>query len=332
MAETQSEAGSRRLQPYRRKPAWRRAALLYNLKAGGQYEQRAARLTAALAVLRKHGIEAELIPTEGPGTAGRQARKAVEDGFEAVLACGGDGTVNEVLQGMVGTGAALGIIPLGTANALAADIGLPRNTAGAARTLLNAEAVPVRVGQIACADREGKTAERYFLVAAGVGPDAHLFYTLQGEEKSRIGYAAYSAKALETWATHDYPLYEVEFALGGKVRREEVAQVLAVRISNFGGLVGRLAPGAALHRPDMRLVLFKRRSRWPILLHVMNAITGLRIPLPGVELVDADRLTCRALEAARVIRVEADGEVLGRLPVTIAMAAQTVNLLMPQRR
>lgn len=331
MALTDNEARFTRLQPYRRVPAWRRAALIYNLKAGGQIEQRAARLTAALAVLRKHGIEVEPIPTEGPGTAGQQAREAVERGCEAVLACGGDGTVHEVLQGVVGTSAALGVIPLGTANALAADIGLPRNTAGAARALLNAEAVPVGVGQISCTDQAGRPVERYFLVAAGIGPDAHLFYTLRGGEKSRLGYFAYYAKALQIWATHDYPLYEVEFTSGGKVRRERVAQLLAVRIGNFGGLVRRLAPGAALHRPDMRLVLFKRRSRVPILLHVMNAITGIRIPLPGVELVDAERLTCCALDEA-VIRVEADGEVLGRLPVTMQMAGQTVNLLMPQRR
>ena len=127
----------------------------------------------------------------------------------------------------------------------------------------------------------------------------------------------------------------MEFVSGGQVRREQASQVLAVRIGNFGGLVRRLAPGAALHRPDLRLVLFKRRSRLPILLHVINAITGFTVPLPGVELLDAERLSCRALasqDSATVIRVEADGEVLGRLPVTMQMAAQTVNLLMPQRR
>ena len=335
MAGTKDETRPSQLPPYRRIPAWRRVALLYNLNAGGRHEQRAARIVAAMAVLRKHGIEVEAIPTEGPGTAGRQAREAVERGFEVVLACGGDGTVHEVLQGMVDSPAALGVIPLGTANALAADIGLPRSTAGAARALLRAESVPVGVARVACADREGHPLSRYFIAAAGVGPDAHLFYSLQGDVKHRLGYAAYYLKAAQIWLTHDYPLYEIEFTSGDRVRHERVTQLLAVRIGNMGGLVRRLAPGAGLDRPDLRLVLFKRRSRLPILLHMLNAVTGVTIPLPGVELVNADRVVCRPLETAGpapVIRTEADGEVLGRLPVTLEMTRQTVNLLMPRRK
>ena len=116
------------LKPYNSGKAWRWAALIYNPMAGQQREHRPARITAARGVFFKNRVLVEPIATEGPGAAGRQAQEAVERGCDAVLACGGDGTVHEVLQGMVGSSAALGVIPLGTANSLAADIGVPRGT------------------------------------------------------------------------------------------------------------------------------------------------------------------------------------------------------------
>ena len=334
------------LKPYNSGKAWRWAALIYNPMAGQDRDQRLARITAALGVFFKNRMLVEPIATEGPGTAGRQAQEAVARGCDAVLACGGDGTVHEVLQGMVGSSAALGVIPLGTANSLAADIGIPRNAASASRALLSASRTSVSVPRIECQGRDGKQVSRYVIAAVGVGPDAHLFYALQGTAKYRLGYAAYYYRALHTWATHDYPWFEVELdaAEGGR-RREQVTQLFAVRIANFGGMVRRLAPGAALEKPTMRVVLFKTRSRLCCLLHMMSAFLGVRLPIPGVELVDAASFTCRSLSPPPnpgsgtetrvehhedpVIRVEADGEVLGQLPATVTMLGDYVTLLMP---
>jgi YegS/Rv2252/BmrU family lipid kinase len=317
---------------------WHQAALIYNPMAGQQREQRLARVTAALAVLRKHGVPAESIATLGPGTAGRQAQEAVARGCDAVLACGGDGTVHEVLQGMVGSSAALGVIPLGTANSLAADLGIPRNTAAAARLLLGAEPTTVAVARMECQDDddEQKVVSRYFIVTAGIGPDAHVFYALKKKAKYRLGYLGYTAKAISTWLTYEYPMFEVEFTPpGGELRREHVSQVLAVRIENFGGILRRLAPGAALTNPSMRLVLFKTRSRVAFLRYMSAAVLGWQPRVPGVELVDAETVTCRSVIAAdegSVIRAEADGELLGRLPATIRMAPAAVKLLMPTKK
>lgn len=324
------------LKPYVRRPVWRRAALIYNPMAGQQRDVRLARVTAAVAVLRKKGVQAESIATLGPGAAGGQAQEAVARGCDAVLACGGDGTVHEVLQGMVGSSAALGVIPLGTANSLAADLGIPRSTAAAAHALLAAEPTTVPVAQIECADGEHNIVPRYFMVAAGIGPDAHVFYALQGGVKYRLGYLGYAAKALITWATYEYPLFEVEFAAsGGEARREQVSQLLAVRIGNFGGILRRLAPGAALTNSTMRLVLFKTRSRWTFLRYMTAALLGLPPRVPGVELVDAEAATCRSLttpDDGSVIRVEADGELLGQLPARLSMAPTGVKLLMPTKK
>ena len=102
----------------------RKAALFYNPLSGRRRERRLADVAAALAVLHQAGIEATSEPTRGQAEAGEQARQAIAEGCDTIFACGGDGTAHDVLQGMVGSHAALGVIPLGTANTLAHDLRL----------------------------------------------------------------------------------------------------------------------------------------------------------------------------------------------------------------
>ena len=117
-------------------PSMRRALLLYNPASGIRKERRRADVEAVLRVLREAGIEVSSNTSGGPENTLRQVREAVAAGFDAVLACGGDGTINDVLQGLVGSRVRLGIIPVGTANTLAHDIGLPLHPVRAARALL----------------------------------------------------------------------------------------------------------------------------------------------------------------------------------------------------
>jgi diacylglycerol kinase family enzyme len=102
----------------------RRAALIYNPASGQQSSRRGALVDKAIAVLREAGVETEKLETNAPGSAETLAREAAARGCDTIIACGGDGTVHEVLQAVVGTEIALGVIPLGTANALASDLGL----------------------------------------------------------------------------------------------------------------------------------------------------------------------------------------------------------------
>ena len=101
----------------------RRVALIYNPASGQHSARRSAAVSEIMTVLRDAGVEAEAFETRSPGSATTIAEQAVRDGFDTILACGGDGTVHEAVQSMVGTDVALGVVPLGTANALAADLG-----------------------------------------------------------------------------------------------------------------------------------------------------------------------------------------------------------------
>ena len=309
----------------------RKAALLYNPLSGRRRERRLADVAAALAVLHRAGVEATAEPTRGQAEAGEQARHAIAQGCDTIFACGGDGTAHDVLQGMVGSDAALGIIPLGTANALAHDLGLPLSAAAAARALLRARPQRIAVGRVDYADLQGNPGSRFFTVAVGVGVDAHLFYALNPLVKGHLGMAAYYAKATRLWLTHPMEKFAVEVE---KNAPAEVSQLLAVRIRNFGGVLRELAPGASLDREDLRLVMFRTRSRLSYLYYIVRGLMGARWRVRGIDLVHSLKIDCRSLTgsgAGSRVFVEADGELLGTLPASISVVPDALTLLVPEK-
>lgn len=312
----------------------RRAALIYNPTSGSKRQDRARRIATASDVLQAAGIDVLRIETLGQATAGAQARAAIDAGCDTVIACGGDGTVHEVLQGVVGTQAALGVIPLGTANSLACDLGIPRDPRRAAEMLLRAEARRIAAGKLEYRDCSGATQSRYFTVTAGIGADAHLAHQLNTEFKRRHGMSAYYAKAVQLWMTHPFPAFEAEFfdKSIGRNRTEIVTELLAIRITDFGGVLRRMAPRAALRRDDLELVLFKSRSRISYLRFVVGNMMGRCTTAADIEFVASDMVKCRPLgsvESVPPVHAEADGEGLGVLPAGISVLPQAFTLLMP---
>src|SRR6185437_6444476 len=166
----------------------RRVALIYNPASGQHSGGRASQVRDVIAVLHKAQIEAQALETHAPGSGKSLALAAVRQGYDTVLACGGDGTVHEVLQPLVGTEVALGVVPLGTANALAQNLGLGRNPVKAVQALLQAAPLKVPVGRISFREPNGTEGWRYFTVAAGIGADALLMSSMDPELKRRYGY------------------------------------------------------------------------------------------------------------------------------------------------
>ncbi|HEX3742016.1 MAG TPA: diacylglycerol kinase family protein [Terriglobales bacterium] len=312
----------------------RKAALFYNPHSGRRKKYRLKDVESAAAILRAAGIEVEVAPTRAASDAAAQVRMAVREGFDAIVACGGDGTVHDVLQGLAGKEAVLGIIPLGTANAMAHDLRLPISAEGAARALLTAVPKRIAVGKIEYRDFNNIPSSRYFTVAAGVGVDAHLFYKLNRMIKDRMGMLAYYTKATHLWMTHRMRYFEAEFSQngGGKQSEARLSEMLAVRINHFGGVLRELAPGASLARNDMRLVLCRTGNRALYLAYVFRGMLGLSNGVPGIELAHADEIICRHAsgEKDEDIYVEADGELLGRLPITLSMVADALTVLVPK--
>lgn len=290
-------------------------------------------MESAAGVLRGSDIQLSVEPTRGAYETAAQVQDAIRNGCDTVFACGGDGTIHDVLQGLVGTDAALGIIPLGTANSLAHDLGLPLSPANAAHAALTAHPRRIMAGKIEYLDSTAQTSSRYFIVTAGIGVDAHLFYKLNASAKLRLGMASYYLKAAHLWLTHPMQPFAVEISQENQTMQAEASQLLAVRIGHFGGALQQLAPGASLEQCDLRLVLFKTRSRYAYLRYVLRGMLAARTNVSGIELLDASSAICTPVgTGAGRIHVEADGEPLGTLPARISVVPDAVTILMPRHQ
>jgi YegS/Rv2252/BmrU family lipid kinase len=310
----------------------RNVALIYNPFSGQYSARREAAVQRAVGVLRNAGIKAEPFITDGAGSGTRLALDAVRAGFDTIIACGGDGTVHEVLQSVVGTGVALGVVPLGTANALAADLGLIGSPENAVRALLNAVPTQVSVGRIQYRTSEGESDSRYFAVAAGVGADALLMARMDSRLKRRLGYLLYMIEATKILFTHGFPMFQASLPANanGQARVVDISQLLAVRVRSFGGALGRLAPGASVRNGSLSMIAFKTRNRFQFVSFLMAAIANRQTFGRDVELVEAESIQCNAHNGSREqLFVEADGEVLGMLPVKLEVVPHALTLLVP---
>jgi YegS/Rv2252/BmrU family lipid kinase len=321
----------------------RKAALLYNPDSGGSRARRQTELESVLAVLRGADVDAQLVLTDSRAHAEEKARQAVLAGCDTVFACGGDGTIHNLIQVLANTATALAILPIGTANALAHDLGLPMNVAAAARAALCASPRRIALGRVQYLDLEGHPGSRFFIVAAGAGVDAHLFYKLHAGTKQRLGMTAYYSKAWQLWFTHPMTRFLVEFAEASSQHacRADVTELMAVRIQNFGGVLQELAPGASLDRDDLRLIVCRTASRLAYLLYVTRGLLRSNWKVPGIDLAHSRRVSCQYPPASASadgvpqsqpkVYVEADGELVGTLPAEITIAPNALTLLTPAR-
>jgi len=309
----------------------RKALLLYNPRSGRRHDRRLEDVQSVLRVLHNAGVEARAVPTVAPGPAHEQVRQAIGEGCDTVFACGGDGTVHDVLQGLVGTSAALAIIPQGTANVLTHDLGLPSSPVAAAEAALKAKPLRIAVGRIEYQDFQGQLAWRYFTITVGIGADAYLFHKLDPNAKHTLGLSAYYVKATHVLLTHKMQFFQVSYEESGQRRSTESTQLLAVRIANFGDGLRKLAPGASLLRDDLRLVLCKTRNRGAFLRYVLRGFLGANWRVRGVDLAYSQDAVCAQDDPTQPkVFVEADGELLGTLPATIGIVRDAVTILVPQ--
>jgi diacylglycerol kinase (ATP) len=309
----------------------RKATLLYNARSGGRRKQRENDLREVQRILAEAGVDVGLTHTQSSADAAEQARKSILEGCDTVFACGGDGTVHDVLQAVAGSRVALGVIPMGTANALAHDLHIPMDPAKAAYAALEGSPRRVAIGQVIARGFDGQPCTRYFTVAVGVGVDAHLFYKLNASVKHRFGMAAYYLKAWQLWFTHRMGRFRVDWEAPETKTRHGVTQVLAVRIGNFGGVLRELAPGASLHHNELRLVVCHTTSRIAYLNYVTRSCLRGRWTVPGVSLADTKAVTCDYEPYGHCVLnkvyVEADGELVGTLPAKIAIVPDALTLL-----
>ncbi|HKD14314.1 MAG TPA: diacylglycerol kinase family protein [Candidatus Angelobacter sp.] len=315
----------------------KKALLIYNPSSGRKRERRAHQVSRALAVFQAAGIEAESRATTGIGSAVAQTREAVAAGFDTVIACGGDGTANEILNGLMASGGAdavLGVLPFGSGNLLATDLLLPQNAEAAARMLLTYKPRALQPGLLTYQDKSG-TRQRYFIVAAGVGCDADLMYRTGVQAKERYGIYAYFLEMFRMTLRRQFPMFKVEWKdEQGACHTGEVAMVMAVRSKKFPGLLKRVTLGAELIRNDYRLMLYHTNKVRHFLNYFASVVSGINWKVPQVELASSSWFRCTPLDSQQNAKIhsEVDGELLGTLPVEVSIESQTFRLLMSEEQ
>src|SRR6266852_41303 len=312
----------------------RKATILFNPNSGRRGRRRDTELDHAIGIIQSAGIRTELTVCRSSPEATDHARCAVAAGSDTVFACGGDGTIHDVIQGLAGTPVALAILPFGTANALAHDLAIPLRPSAAAQVAVQGKVRRIPLGRIEYQNFSGRAAARYFTVAAGIGVDAHLFYKLTAELKER-GMTAYYLKAWQLWVTHRMRKFEVEYANGSGLRQNALlTELLAVRIRFFGNILRELVPGASLDCHDLRAVMCRTASRNAYLQYVAGALLGRQWNINGIDLVSCSEVVCKLPEKSDGqkddrVYVEADGELLGRLPARMTMVPDALSLVVP---
>ena len=291
--------------------------MIYNPAAGKLRGKGCRRLEHTVAILVDAGYTVSMMPTTGRNTAGDIARKAIQEGTDIILAAGGDGTLNEVLEGMVNTPVPLGILPAGTANVLATEIGLGRDLERAARLVPQCVPRRIAVGRVDCG-----SCRRHFLSMAGMGFDAHIVYNLSGRLKERFGKGAYWISGFSQ-AVRRFPEFEIEIDSVTRV----CSFALLSRVRNYGGNF-EIAYNASLMEDRLEVVLFRGRHALPYLKYLCGMVAGRLGGMRGVSFLAARSV--RVFDPAdRRIYIQVDGEYAGRLPATVTLVPDALTLLIP---
>ncbi len=261
-----------------------------------------------------------MFATPGPNQAGAMAMQAAERGCDIVLASGGDGTINEAVNGLAGSNVVFGVLPAGTANVLANEIGLAQRPDYAARQILRT--VPVRVS-LGCVETEA-AAPRYFVLMAGIGLDARIVYEVDPRIKRRFGKLAYWHGGFRN-VGQTQPRFDTQ--LNGE--QHHVSFALITRVRNYGGDF-EIARRVRLTDKDFEVVVFEG-NEWHDYLRFFGAVaTGRLDSTSGVTIARTTEVKATAPEDRRIY-IQVDGEAVGVLPARIRAVPDALTILLPKR-
>ena len=303
----------------------RNALLIHNPNAGNGGRGRRAMLDEARRIFASGGIEADLAETKGPGHAIEIARQANKEGRELVIACGGDGTLNEVVNGLAanrnGHRVPLALLPGGTANILAKELDLPWDIPSAAEKLVHGEVKDIALGLATPLQEPEK--KKYFLSVAGAGPDGMIVYAVSLELKARVGILAYWWEGVREVFRYKFPHFRV------KMPNETIDASLVIvgRTQNYGGPF-KITTRASLYEDQFELLALTTRSGFRYLSYLPSLWLGKLRGKAGVFYYKCDSVICEPLADQRVY-AQVDGEPLARLPVEFKIIPRALKLLVP---
>jgi YegS/Rv2252/BmrU family lipid kinase len=285
--------------------------IIYNPEAG---RRRTRVLWRVLDILSANGVRVQLAETCHAGHAAVLAREAAAAGARLIVAAGGDGTIAEVAGGINGSGAALGVIPLGTANVLARELGLPFSAPAIAAALAFRRTRTLWPGMARLAG-----GDRLFVQMLGVGLDAQVVHRMPLGLKRVLGRNAYVAQTLREMLRYAYR--PIRIRIDGKV--EEAGSVVVTKGSLYAGQY-LLAPGARPGERGFSVALFGRTGPGAVLMYGAALTMNLLPSAPGMRLLRAREVDI--LEGPAVL-AQADGDPAGGAPIAVRDAASAIEVV-----
>ena len=306
------------------------ALLIYNPTSGGRRHRRFQEIEEAVRILKEAGITAELAPTSEGGHAEEIARLAVEQHREMVIACGGDGTINEIINGLAGSQVPMALLPAGTANILAKELGIPWDIPRAARLIPEGVIRRIALGMATFAGSNGNASSgalpsngRYFLSVGGAGPDGAIVNGVDCELKKKVGVVAYWLEGMKQLFSYDFP--EMRVRSNGT---DHLASIIVVgRTANYGGPF-KITTNATLFEDSFEFLTNSTRSRLQYLACLpalwLGKIRGMR----GIKMWKASEVLCESAGANPVF-AQVDGEPIGPLPLRFRIVPDALSLVTP---
>ncbi|MFQ6015717.1 MAG: diacylglycerol/lipid kinase family protein [Anaerolineae bacterium] len=282
-------------------------------------------LQQAMAYLRGQDWQLDLRETRERGEGVGYAEEARELGYEVVVAAGGDGTINEVVNGLAGTRVAVGVLPVGTGNVWALEMGIPTWTPLRRQHLIEAAKILID-GQVRTVDL-GLVNDRYFLLWVGVGLDAEITREVEIEQqdmKRRLGSFAYGIAAVVVALS--FVGTRATIVIDGRELRQWVLLVLVSNTQLYAKMF-RVAAGARLDDGLLDLCLFRGQGILSTLRHVVSVVTQQQIQDPEAEFYQAKRVSIRT---AKPLPVQVDGEPMGTTPLDIKVIPQALRVIVPR--
>ena len=303
------------------------ALLIYNPTSGGRRHRRFSEVEQAARILKDAGITTELAPTTARASATQLARDAVAQRRGMVIVCGGDGTINEVVNGMAGSQIPMALLPAGTANILAKELGIPWDIPHAARLIPGGTVRRIALG-LAEALNGNHTDHvppggRYFLCVAGAGPDGAIVNGVDEGLKKRAGILAYWTEGARQFFSYGFP----EMNIFSAAKEQRATFVVFGRTAHYGGPF-KITTGASLYEDSFEILTNSGRSRFGYLICLPALWLGTLRRMKGIKAWKATEAICKAA-GNEPVYAQVDGEPIGPAPISFRIVPDALSLVTP---
>jgi diacylglycerol kinase (ATP) len=305
-------------------PAVKTAVVVNPVSANGTTFKRWPEIAASF---KREGLSFVYSLTERPGHATEITRRYLSEGYDLIISVGGDGTVNEVVNGffvngnMVGNNAALSFISTGTGRDLGRTIGMPTDTDDAIRHILKSPLRPVDVGKVTYVDNHGKKAVRYFINVAGLGLDGDIAVRVNRTSKALGGFISFLWGTVITLLL--YKNQNMTISIDEKQICDEPITIIVIGNGCYFGGGMYVAPNALIDDGFFDIIILENLSKVELLINLPKVYRGSHLSHPRINSFRGKKVKVSAYGS---VLLELDGEQPGRAPVEIELLEKALQL------